>query len=291
MTAEQMYLENLETIERIASFVAHRNHLNADETREFVQEVKVRLFDNDYAIIRKFEGRSSFSTYLTTVIARLYQQWRTELLGKWRPSAEAKRLGDKAIVLERYLTRDGYSFSEAVSILTTPASSQYTVCELEAICVRLPPRNPRPTLVSDEMTPEGMIAVDADADDRVEMHERECVARKIAQAVDRLIAKMDPENCVILQLRFWQALTAPQIALRLQMEQKKVYKRLDKLFEAMRRELEAAGITKADIEELLSRGDQEIRFEFPHDGEIRPFGPSHQRGGKKARGGDEGGSQ
>src|SRR5215212_9137514 len=97
MSAERTFLENLRTIVRIASFVARRNHLNTDEANEFVQEVQARLIYDDYAIIRKFESRSSFSTYLTTVIVRLFQQWRVELWGKWRPSAEARRLGDKAI--------------------------------------------------------------------------------------------------------------------------------------------------------------------------------------------------
>ena len=281
MSPEDTYLQHLRTIERIAAFVARRNHLDADQAAEFTQEVRVRLIDDDYAIIRKFEGRSSFSTYLTTVILRLFQQWRVEMWGKWRPSAEARRLGDKAITLERLLTRDGFTFDEAVKVLTTPAGSQFTVAELEMIYVRLPLRNPRPLLVSDEMTPE-IAAVGADADDRVEMHDRERAARNIAAAVDHLLETMEPEDRLILQLRFWQALKVPDIAQRLQIEQKKLYKRLDRLFLAMRRALEEAGVGKSEIGTLLNRGDQEIRFEFPHGpGEIRPFRPSNQTGGEK----------
>ncbi len=279
MTPQEIYLANLRTIERIASFVAHRNHLNADEAAEFVQEVRARLLYDDYAIIRKYEGRSAFPTYLTTVILRLCQQWRVEQWGKWRPSAEAKRLGDKAITLERLLTRDGYTFDEAVKVLTTPGSSQFTTAELEAIYVRLPVRSPRPVFVSDEAAPE--VAADSDADDRVELHDRERVARDVAAAVDRLLESMPPEDRLILQLRFWQALKAPEIAQRLQMDPKKVYKRLDRLCVVMRQALEEAGITKADIETLLCRGDQEIRFGFPYGGgEIRPMGPSHDPGGE-----------
>ena len=301
MTAEHTFLENLGTIDKIASFVARRNHLNTDESGEFVQEVRVRLLDDDYAIIRKFEGRSEFSTYLTTVIKRLFQAWRTELWGKWRPSAEAKRLGDKAIALERLRTRDGYTFDEAVNELTTPAGSPYTVRELWAIYIRLPPRNPRPTIVSDETTPEAMIAVEADADERIELPDRERTARKIAEVLDRFIDTMDPEDRLILQLKFWQALKAPEIAQRLQRlykDPKKIYKRLEKLLPAMRRALEEAGITKSDIDEILGRGDQEIHFTFPDDGGENPSsggenglsGPSHPPGGK-GRGGSGGGKR
>lgn len=278
MSPEDTYLHHLQTIKRIASSVAHRNHLNADESGEFTQEVCARLFYDDYAIIRKFEGRSSFSTYLMTVILRLCKQWRVELWGKWRPSAEARRMGDKAVVLERLLTRDGYTFDEAVKELTTPAGSPYNPAELEAIYLRLPLRTPRPKLVSDEVTPE-IPALDTDADDRVEMHDRERAAREIAAAMDRLLESMDPENRLILELRFWQALKVPEIAQRVGMDQKKLYKRLDRLFVMMRRALEEAGFGRAEIATLLCHGDQDIHFDFPMAGEIGRIGPSHERGG------------
>ena len=205
MNPEMTYLQHLESIERIAAFVARRGHLNPDETGEFVQIVRVRLFEDDYGVIRKFEGRSSFSTYLTTVILRLFHQWRVEMWGKWRPSAEAKRLGDKAITLERLLTRDGFTFAEAVKVLTTRSGDEFTVPELEAIYVRLPLRTPRPMLVSDEVSAE-LAATDGDADDRVELRDRERAARCCAAALDAALARFDAEDRLILQLRFWDGL-------------------------------------------------------------------------------------
>lgn len=289
MTAEKLYLENLRSIERIAAFVARRNHLNPDETAEFVQEVSVRLLDGDYAIIRKFQGRSEFTTYLTTVITRLYHQYRVEQWGKWRPSAEAKRLGDKAITLERLVTRDGFTFDEAVKILTTPSGSQYTIEELEAIYIRLPERGPRPVEISGEVAPDAA-AVDADAEERVERKDRERSARKAARAIDGLLESMNAEDRLILQMRFWDALKVPDIARRLHVEQKKVYKRLDRLFGAMRTALESAGVGKAEVGTLLSRGDQDIRFGvLPTAGEIRRFRPSNSsRDGEDVRGGEGG---
>ncbi|HUP62254.1 MAG TPA: sigma-70 family RNA polymerase sigma factor [Thermoanaerobaculia bacterium] len=278
MSPEQTYLEHLATIERIAAFVARRNHLKPEEAAEFTQEVRVRMLDDDYAVIRKFERRSSFSTYLTTVILRLYHQYRVEQWGKWRPSAEAKRLGDKAITLERLLTRDRLTFDEAVKMLTTPAGSQYTVSELDAIYLRLPPRSPRPMLVSDEHAPE-VAATDNDPGDRAESRDRERAAREVTTAIDRLIESLDAEDRLILQLRFWQALKVPDIAQRLHIEQKKIYKRLERLFGVMRRELEKAGVDKAEIGTLLCRGDQDLHF----GAEIHGFRPSHPTGGADVR--------
>ena len=283
MSAEAIYLENLRMIERVAAFVARRSRLNADETEEFKQVVCFRLLENDYAIIRKFEGRSSFSTYLTTCIAHLFHEWRVKEWGKWRPSAEAKRLGEKAVTLERLIVRDGYTFEEAVKVLTTPAGAQFSPSELEAIYLRLPPRNPRPVLVPDDSLPEA-VAAESAADERVETRDSERAARRAATALDELITALDAEDRVILRMRFWDAMKVPDIARRLHLEQKKIYKRLDKLFLNMRQALEDAGVSKAEIARLLTRGDQEIHCILPAVG-IGALGPSHQSGGEGARGG------
>lgn len=284
MKGEETYLQNLRTIERIARYVAHKQHLNPTEAEEFTQEVRVRLLDDDYAIFRKFEDRSSLSTYLTTVIARIYQQWRVEQWGKWRPSAEARRLGEKAIVLERLMTRDGFSFGEAVRVLTTPGGSQYTVEELEALYLRLPLRTPRPIPVSDEVLPEA-VAADAETDDRVQARDRERAARHTASAIDGLLRDLDAEDRLILQMRFWDARKVPDIARILHIEQKKIYKRLDKLFGSLRRGLERAGVSQSDVAGILSRGDQDMQFGLLSS-EIASGRPSNPSGDEGARGGE-----
>lgn len=278
MNPEQLYLQHLKSIERIAAFVARRSHLSPDETEEFVQEVRVRLLQDDYAILRKFEGRSAMTTYLTTVIGRLYSQYRVEQWGKWRPSAEAKRLGDKAITLERLVTRDGFTLDEAVKILTTPAGSQYTLSELEAIWLRLPDRGPRPVMVSDETAPDA-VAVVAEADDLVERHDRERSARKAVSCIDKAMAGMDPEDRLILQMRFCGGLKVPEIARRLHKDQKWVYKRLELLFGRLRRNLEADGVDRALIGDLLN-AQTDLRFGFfRRNQDLMAARPSNDNGG------------
>jgi len=283
MNPDEIYLQHLPTIKRIAAFVARRHHLEAGEAEEFVQEACVRLLDDNYGIIRKFEGRSSFSTYLTTVISRLFAQWRVEQWGKWRPSAEAKRLGDKAITLERLMSRDGFTLSEAVRVLTTPGSSSYTIGELEAIYLRLPPRNPRPIVVSEEVVPDVM-TVEADAYERIAAGDRARAVRQAFQCIDGVFKEMEPEDQLILQMRFWHGQRVPDIARTLHLDQKKLYKRLDRLFLILRRELETAGVSQADVAGLLAEGDEEVHLHLFPAGDFPPPGPSNNRGGDKARG-------
>jgi RNA polymerase sigma factor for flagellar operon FliA len=276
MNPEETYLQNLRTIERIAAFVARRHHLEASEAEEFVQEVRVRLLDDDYAIIRKYEGRSTFSTYLTTVIGRLFAQWRVEQWGKWRPSAEAKRLGDKAVTLERLLFRDGFTMSEAVRELTRPENSPYTASELEAIYLRLPARNSRPVVVSEEKVPD-VITLEADAYERMEAGDRARSLRQSLQTIDDLIKTMDAEDQLILQMRFWHGQRVPDIARALHLDQKKLYKRLDRLFLELRRGLESAGVSHEDMNGLLVGGDEQVHLNFVNAKDVEAAVPNIPR--------------
>jgi RNA polymerase sigma factor (sigma-70 family) len=278
MDARDTFLSSLDTVERIIAFVCRSNRLNATAAEEFASEVKLALISDDYDIIRKFEGRSTFSTYLTTVIQRLFYQQRVKEWGKWRPSAEAKRLGQKAITLEKLLTRDGLSFSEACQSLTTGADQDYTLVELEMIYLRLPPRQPRPVLVSEESATEATSG-EASAEDGILSRERERIARIAAAVIDGEIRKLDAGDQMILRMRFWHARRAPEIAATLHMDQKKVYKRIDKLLAGLRRHLERAGIRRTDVDELLSRCDQEMTFEPPKPTGKRAPRPSDRTDG------------
>jgi RNA polymerase sigma factor for flagellar operon FliA len=274
---EQYFLANLRQIEQIIAFVCRRNHLDVHESEEFAAHTKLKLIEGNYGILRKFEGRSLFTTYLTTVIQRLFFQYRVQLWGKWRPSAEAKRLGDKAITLERLLTRDNYSFAEAVEILTCGSEAAFTRGELEAMYVRLPPRMPRPVLVSDIDAPD--VAANGDgADDDLLSAERERTARRAAAALDETIATLDAEDQIILKMRYANGMRVPDIARTLTLDMKKLYKRIDKLLLRLKGALETAGIRRGEIDDLLVHGDHEVNLRLIDGGKSKKS-PSHQDDG------------
>ena len=68
MSAEQLFLEQLPVIERAISFVCRRHNLRGADADDFASTVKLKLIDHDYAVIRSFQGRSSFATFITIVI-------------------------------------------------------------------------------------------------------------------------------------------------------------------------------------------------------------------------------
>ena len=91
--AEQLFLAHLGVIERIIAAMARRHALVGDDADDFASWTRTRLIENDYAILQKFAGRSSMSTYLTVVVANLFRDYRVQQWGRWRSSVAAKRLG------------------------------------------------------------------------------------------------------------------------------------------------------------------------------------------------------
>jgi len=282
MDAGKVFLENVGLIDRIAAFVCRRHRLQPADADEFRSHVSEKLIENDYAILRKFEGRSSLSTYLTTVIQRLFFHYRVQMWGKWRPSAEAKRLGDAAILLERMLTRDGYTLDAAVFELT---SGEEPICSrqrLEAIYLRLPQRQPRPVLVSDAMS--AAVAAPSAADDELMHGERVRQAREVAAAIDRALESFESEDQLVLRMRFWQALQVPKIAAALHCDPKKLYKRIDRLVARLRGALAEAGIPREALADLLDHGDHDLTIASAHGWEKPSRGPSDVTDGEMSKG-------
>src|SRR5580765_7001368 len=114
---ESVFLANLALIDRLIALIARRHALSASDAEEFGAWAREKIIDCDYAVIRKFGGRSSLSTYLTTVLVNLFRDFRNARWGRWRPSAEAKRRGPIGIRLEELIYRDGHPLRESVQIL------------------------------------------------------------------------------------------------------------------------------------------------------------------------------
>ena len=76
--------------------------------------------------------------------------------------------------------------------------------------------------------------------------------------VDQAMASMEPEDRLILKMRFWHAAKVPDIAAALHIDQKKLYKRIDRLIAALRDALLRAGISREDIGDLLTHADHNL---------------------------------
>jgi RNA polymerase sigma factor for flagellar operon FliA len=253
---EAMFVSNLDVVESVIRYVCQRQKLSGSETEEFDSEVKVRLVDHDYEVFRKFQHRSSLRTYLTIVIQRIYLDYRNHLWGKWRPSAEAQRLGPVAVRLETLMGRDGFSFDQACEYLRTNEHLAALDSELDAIVVRLPIRTRRAMVGEQEL--EAVADTTSRVDDRLLSNERHAGARRILDALKSAMQLLSDQDRVILRLRFQDGLAVADIARALHLDQKPLYRRFDALLRQLRAALEAAGIDPVEACELVNRKDLDI---------------------------------
>jgi RNA polymerase sigma factor for flagellar operon FliA len=255
VSTEDLYLSQLETIESVIRLVCRHARLSATEAEEFASIVRLKLVQDDYAVLRKFQHRSSFRTFLTAVVQRAYIDYRNRLWGKWRPSAEARRLGDVALLLERLLVRDGLTFDEAVQTMRTNHHVEATAEELDAIRARLPDRARR-VFVGDDVLENVPASTGDNAEVRVSMAQREGAGREVAAALAESLRQLDAHDRLLIKLCFYQGMTIAEVARMQRVEQKPLYNRLKRALAALRDSLLKSGLQREQILEVL--GDEAL---------------------------------
>jgi len=232
-----------------------------DDAGDFEGDVMVKLVDNDYGVLRAFKGQSSFRTYISVVVQHLALDNRASVRGRWRPPVEVNRLGDLAIELYELLYRDGRTLDEAVTGLRTKYEGVDRE-SLKALAAKLPRPAPRPHRVPIDNVDSKDLPRPPDVDDGVLADERRRMAAKTSQVVSTLIARLSPEDRVILQFRFPMKVTVAQIARMLGLDQKATYRRLDHIKSELKLELERAGITREEILDLIGHDEIFVHFDF-----------------------------
>jgi RNA polymerase sigma factor for flagellar operon FliA len=272
MESPEVYLANRELIEAAIAAICRRRRLAPDEAEDFASDARLHLIKDDYAVLRAFGERSSFRTFLFAVLSHLFLDWRNARWGKWRPSAEAKRLGPLAIRLETLTGRDRLSFDEACETLRTNHGVTESRAQLEALAVRFPQR-PRRSFASDDGL-DALPAEDGAADEGV-VHASAVAAASRARAVlSALMSELPSQDRLILQMRYTDGRRIQEIARLLALEPKPLYRRIERTLTELRRGLEARGVAAAEALEAIEH--QGFLAEPPPAGpesgaRVRPF--------------------
>lgn len=254
----ELLIDNLDLIGHVITFTCRRHHLQVADAEEFRSIVTLRLVENDYGILRKFEGRSKFSTFINIVIQRMFLDYRIQTWGKWHSSAEAMRLGSDAVLLERLTIRDGNSLDEAFAILQR-SQPDLTRDQVEDMARRLPHRAPRPRHVPVDQ-------IDSEAAQRNDIEEamfdadQRKTSQQISRAMSRIISELHDDDRRIFELRFGCGMTVAQIARSLHLDQRRLYRRMERTFRAVRVLLERDGIVSRDVLDLIGRNQVDLDF-------------------------------
>jgi len=278
MHPRQLLEENVEVIDRIVLRVCRRGGLAAGEIDDFASAVKLALVENDYSILRRFEGRSSLATYLTIVIQRLLADHFTRMRGRWRPSQQAERLGPRAVLVEDLVGRQHRSIEEAAAI------AAMTPREVADIAERLPVRAPRARevpLPPEEVAP---LASRERTDAPLQDRELRGVSARAGTLLRDAMAAWPPSDRLLLRLRFESSLSIADIARVMNTPQRPLYRQFETLFARLRNTLAAAGIDPAAAGDLLAATD---RIELDFGAAWKNAGASRTKEAETVRGSEE----
>jgi RNA polymerase sigma factor for flagellar operon FliA len=231
---EQVFLDHLPTIDALVTMIARQQRMTWAETEEFASIVRLRLIEDDYAVIRKFRGGSSLRTYLTVVIARQGLDYRDACWGRWRASRGARRLGPAAVTLEKLIVRDGLTFEEAWTMLRAE-DLEKDGDRLRAFAEQLPPRVRRRWVSLDDLAECRAATIGPDVEPAAG------IDRRLTAALARSLRTLDPADCRLLKLRFSNGMSITSIARQEGINQASLYRRMAALLRRLRRDLEARG--------------------------------------------------
>lgn len=260
-TWRDLYEEQIDLTDRVLSFVCRRNGIRGDEADELRSEVHLRLIDNDYAILRKFDDRSSLRTYLTVVIQRIVLDFRTERWGKWRPSEAARRLGDDAVLLETLMIRDGHDFSDAVAIMQTSMGIERSRDELYSMTLSFPLRWGRSS-TTDVPLDDGLRSEHRDPERAAMDREVLDCERLLSEVLQREVESADPEDRALLRLVHLEGRKVSTIARMLQTDQQKIYRRMYALQKRLREALEQSGLDWSRASRVFESGAPQRKLDL-----------------------------
>ena len=248
VSGEKLFEEAKDAIESALRFVAFRRRLGPTEFQELRSFVMLKLVENDFGRLRKHRSHGSLAAYLSVVVHRLYLDHQIGRWGKWHPSAEAQRRGDTAVALERIVYRDGYEIGEAVEHIAMRGDSNCSREELLSLAYTLPVRHRARLVAEDQLRG---VATNAPLDP-IERRERDVFVHKLQDELVRAVASLDGDDRLVLEMRYRDRQTVPQIAQTLGLDAKPLYARIRRLLQRVRARLERAGLGGEQAMTLVS---------------------------------------
>jgi RNA polymerase sigma factor for flagellar operon FliA len=257
--AAALFRENLGLIERVIGRICRNAHLPDADAEDFASSVRLALIENDYAVLRAWQRRASLASYLTIVVQRLLLDERMRARGRFEPSAEARRAGAAAVLLETLVRRDGRPVEEAIPLVQAVDPSLGRG-EIAALLARLPDRHrrPRPAPI-DGNDFESHRASDA-AEATLLEREAARLSVEASRIVQRALEALPQEDRTIVRMHFGSGTSIADIARMLRLPQRPLYRRLEAALAHLRRALVAAGIDAGTAAGLIGSAVEALDF-------------------------------
>jgi RNA polymerase sigma factor for flagellar operon FliA len=270
MTHTQPYREKFEAQLRLAGEVSQRlsrrHRLSRDEAEDFNSYSLLKLMEEDYATLRSFQGRSSLATFLMVVVHRLFLDYRVQKWGKWRPTAEVRRLGAVAVELDRLVNRDGQVLPNAIEIVHASSGGALSREQLFDLAGRLPLRQ-RPHFEGAEQL--DLIPTDGGVEETLEGQERTRIAKRVGSVLTQALREMPAQDRLILKMRHEDGFTVREIATALHLDARSLYTRFERCHRRLQEILEEGGITWGEVSAILGWAGCDLEGAFtPEPGDL-----------------------
>src|SRR5688500_13959953 len=112
-TPAPVFLDYVDWINRVADITCRQHGVWDADAEDVASWMRMKVIEDDYAIILNHRGDSTLKTYLASVVNRQFHEYGRQRWGRWRVSAAAERLGPPAPELETLVHRDGYTLEQA----------------------------------------------------------------------------------------------------------------------------------------------------------------------------------
>jgi RNA polymerase sigma factor (sigma-70 family) len=271
-------------IRRLTARAALRSRLPFDDRDELLSRVFLKLVSDDYAVLRAFEGRSSISTYLSSVIRRVCLDLWVSRAGKYRPTARLMREGPVAIAIAAMMRRHGLDLEQACRQYETTSGArlpEMTRRRLPATISAAPSRQFVP-LDDVSLAAPGPPCQDGDDQDVLE------AGRRIRRALSSALQCLSRSDRLLLALKFSEAMPISKIARDLAVEQKPLYGRFKRIYELLKTSLVRSGVTLTDVRQVVGRPIVDISLLLevvsPGDRQEGPRRPDAHRASQAAAG-------
>jgi RNA polymerase sigma factor (sigma-70 family) len=250
LTPKETFLAEKTYIERVIAQSCRKSKFGPEDTKDFGQHVLTKLVCDGYRVIRKFrqDNGATLRTYLATVIKRTLYDYQDHIWGKYRPSAVAIGLGPIAVRLETLLVRDECSFEEACAILRTNEGVEMSVEELDDLRAKLPLRVLPKAVDTDSL--EIVPSPEPQPLEKLLKKERDARRRRIYMRLKEALDTLPTDDHLLVKL--WLQFSLAEIARIRKIEQKPLYRRMGKIFNALREALERRAVRREDLTELLA---------------------------------------
>jgi RNA polymerase sigma factor for flagellar operon FliA len=219
---------HLAQVQEAIKVVCRLQTLTGDAAEELTSLVYLKLLQGDGAVLRRFRGESSLRTFLIVVVKRILLDSWIARNGKWRPSADARRLGTVAVELERLVHREGLTVTEAGEMIRASQGVTDTDDEFAFLLSLLPTRSRRRFVSDSHLT--ALASVDPSP---LELLLNQSAPSPV-NLLKTAMATLNADDRQLLSMRFAHNLTVREIASQRGVDPKVLYRRFERLLRRLR---------------------------------------------------------